>query len=152
METPWMIVGVEQLRGTRFLVVLLYQHDGYVWERQDVRVLPYKNTQEAFVMVQRVAKDNKLKFVEIWTDHARLWKKLMDEPWCSAEIKHTNDIKKHTTGYLTIPEVEQSLVDFYGLDFQKPEKPKDIPIWKLRLSNFLIKLAIKLKGDDEDGQ
>jgi len=152
MQTPWMVVGAEELKGTKFLVVLLYKHDGHVWQRQDVRVIPYKNTQESFSLVQQVVKDNKLRFVEIWTDHARLWKKLMDEPWCSAAIKHTNDIRKHTASYLAIPEVENSLIEFYGLDFQKPEKPEDIPPWKIRLSNFLIKLAIKIKGDDEDGQ
>ena len=152
MQTPWMVVGVEELKGTKFLVVLLYKHDGHVWERQDVRIFPYKNTQEAFSLVKSVVDENNLRFVEIWTDHSRLWKKLLDETWCSAEIKHTNDIKKHTASYLSIPEVEQALIDFYELDFQKPDKPKEIPIWKIRLSNFLIRLATKLREDDEYGK
>mgnify|MGYP001225353496 CR=1 FL=1 len=146
MQAPWMVVGIGELQGTKFLVILLYKHDGYAWQRVDVRTVPYKDTKETLEMLHTVKEDNKLRYVEIWTDMPKVWKKLMEEPWCSAEIKHSSDIKKHVAGYLSIPEVQEGLIDFYELDFQKPKEPKKIPLWRIRLSNFFYTIGDKIKG------
>jgi hypothetical protein len=135
------ITNVEQIEDNPFLVVLVFDADGY---QVDACYRPYENVADAIIFISEVMDVFGQSNYKALTSNRELFARMITEPGIVVEIKHPDDTGE--TGRF-IKRNEDILRGFYNVA-TKPLKPQ-LPRWRVWLFLWLEKITEKIRGADK---
>jgi hypothetical protein len=133
------VINIETLEASRFLVINLYEKNGYL---VDQIIAPVTTEDETVQKLRELALIYGQTDFECWTSNLELFKRLLTEAGIAVSIKHRDDTVD--TQY-AIRQNEGILRELYDIEpvIERPPLPR----WRRFLLALLIKLENLLKGE-----
>lgn len=136
MTTYKIVVNVENLEATPFLVINLY--DRFL---MDQIILPYQGPEQAIERIKELMNQHGGTVV-CFTSNRDIYALTLSAPGISGMFKHYDDTNETAS---SLKDAEEVLRDIYDIEPIVP-KPK-LPVWRKRLFLWTQKLANKLGGN-----
>jgi hypothetical protein len=138
MRMYTVIVNIEQLESEPFLVVLVFNSEGY---QVDACYRPFTSNADAIIFMSDVLAALEQTTYKVLTSNKELFATMATVPGIVVDIKHPDDTAE-TSRF--IERNRDTLKDFYGIETEQ-SKPQ-LPRWRFRLFLLLQKLTKKVRG------
>lgn len=137
---PVLVANIETLRGADFLVLVLFGADGY---KVAARIKPFEGRRQITKEARALLDEYHVHYAEAWTYQATIWHALRDAEGIYPMFKHPLDVSCTSR---EVMDVEEALIDVYGLDERLPDAPRVLPKWKTVIIGVLTRIIQKLEG------